>query len=175
MKTGGWRRQGAIAATVLVAAQWVSVPAFAQAASTGEGVQAAASAPAPEPSGTDARWRRFVGVNGVESYLDRQSVKPPAGVEAEAPTVSFRLLRNVLPDFTIKTADGQPIRSSVKQVVLDCAHRSYTVIAQTLYRARNATGKPLYQIHYGNDAQSRVLREGSVFDWIAGRFCAPPR
>lgn len=89
--------------------------------------------------------------------------------------MSFRLLRNVLPDFTIKTADGQPIRSSVKQVVLDCAHRSYTVIAQTLYRARNATGKPLYQIHYGNDAQSRVLREGSVFDWIAGRFCAPPR
>ncbi|WP_197388724.1 surface-adhesin E family protein [Ralstonia pseudosolanacearum] len=179
MKTGGWRRQGAIAVTVLVAAQWVSVPAFAQAASTGDGVQAAASAPAPEPSGADARWRRFVGVNGVESYLDRQSVKPPAGeaagAAAEAPTVSFRLLRNVLPDFTIKTADGQPIRSSVKQVVLDCAHRSYTVIAQTLYRARNATGKPLYQIHYGNDAQSRVLREGSVFDWIAGRFCAPPR
>lgn len=160
---------------MLAAAQWVSVPAFAQAASTREGMQAAASAPAPEPGGTDVRWRRFVGVNGVESYLDRQSVKPPAGADAEAPTVSFRLLRNVLPDFTIKTADGQPIRSSVKQVVLDCAHRSYTVIAQTLYRARNATGKPLYQIHYGNDAQSRVLREGSVFDWIAGRFCAPPR
>ncbi|MBE3031718.1 MAG: hypothetical protein IMZ74_00750, partial [Actinobacteria bacterium] len=48
---------------------------------------------------------------------------------------------------------------------------SYTVIAQTLYRARNATGKPLYQIHYGDEAQSRSLREGSVFEWIAGRFC----
>ncbi|MWM45091.1 surface-adhesin E family protein, partial [Escherichia coli] len=62
-------------------------------------------------------------------------------------------------------------RSSVKQVVLDCARHSYTVIAQTLYRARNATGKPLYQIHYGDEAQSRSLREGSVFEWIAGRFC----
>ncbi len=175
MKTGGWRRQGAIAATVLVAAQCVPMPVFAQAASTPEGIQAASGAPVPGPDGADARWRRFVGANGVESYLDRQSVKPQTEADAGLPTVSFRLLRNVLPDFIIKTSDGEPIRSSVKQVVLDCAHRSYTVIAQTLYRARNATGKPLYQIRYGSDAQSRVLHEGTVFDWIAGRFCAPPR
>ncbi|MHA6848314.1 surface-adhesin E family protein [Ralstonia syzygii] len=172
MKTGGWRRQGAVAATVLVAAQWVSMPVFAQDASTQEGMPAAAGAPGP--GGVDARWRRFVGMSGVESYLDRQSVRPQTGADAGPPTVSFRLLRNVLPDFIIKTSDGQPIRSSVKQVVLDCAHRSYTVIAQTLYRARNAMGKPLYQIRYGSDAQSRALREGSVFDWIAGRFCTPP-
>ncbi|WP_197339294.1 surface-adhesin E family protein [Ralstonia solanacearum] len=174
MKAGGWRRQGAIAATVLVAAQWVAMSAFAQDVSTHEAMQAAAGAPAPGPGGADARWRRFVGLNGVESYLDRQSVRPQAGADVEPPTVSFRLLRNVLPDFSIKTSDGEPIRSSVKHVVLDCARRSYTVIAQTLYRARNAAGKPLYQIRYGSDAQSRALREGSVFDWIAGRFCTPP-
>ncbi|MEF2251866.1 surface-adhesin E family protein [Ralstonia solanacearum] len=174
MKAGGWRRQVAIAATVLVAAQWVSMPTFAQDAPTHDAMQAAAGAPASGPGGAAARWHRFVGVNGVESYLDRQSVRPQAGADVEPPTVSFRLLRNVLPDFTIKTSDGEPIRSSVKQVVLDCARRSYTVIAQTLYRARNATGKPLYQIRYGSDAQSRALREGSVFDWIAGRFCTPP-
>lgn len=124
-----------------------------------------------ESASTDARWRRFVGLNGIVSYIDRQSVKPQVAPDADAHTVRFRLLRNVLPDFTIKTADGQPIRSSVKQVVLDCARHTYTVIAQTLYRARNAAGKPLYQIHYGDEAQSRSLREGSVFEWIAGRFC----
>ncbi|WP_296229188.1 surface-adhesin E family protein [Ralstonia sp. UBA689] len=178
MKTGGWRRQGAIAATALVVAQWAAMPVFAQT------VSPSAAAPAVSvaadvvsisgQAGADARWRRFVGATGVVSYVDRQSVKPQVDAGAgtsDMPTVHFRLLRNVLPDFTIKTSDGQPIRSSVKQVVLDCARRTYTVIAQTLYRARNATGKPLYQIHYGDDAQSRSLREGSVFDWIAGRFC----
>ena len=109
------------------------------------------------------------------SYVDKQSLHAAADTGSSTKhTVQFQLLRNVLPDFTIKTADGQPIRSSVKQVVLDCAQRTYTVIAQTLYRARNASGKPLYQIRYGDDAQSRSLREGSVFEWMAGRFCAVP-
>ena len=180
MKTGGWRWQSAIAAAALVAAQWAAMPVSAQSVSASAAVptvsaQAVSSnaAPALESASTDSRWRRFEGINGIVSYIDRQSVKPQAGAQTDADThtVHFRLLRNVLPDFTIKTADGQPIRSSVKQVVLDCARHSYTVIAQTLYRARNATGKPLYQIHYGDEAQSRSLREGSVFEWIAGRFC----
>lgn len=180
MKTGGWRWQGAIAATVLVVAQWAAMPVFAQTVSTSAAMPAVSAqavtggaAPTLESAGSDSRWRRFEGINGIVSYIDRQSVKPQASAEADADahTVHFRLLRNVLPDFTIKTADGQPIRSSVKQVVLDCARHTYTVIAQTLYRARNATGKPLYQIHYGDEAQSRSLREGSVFEWIAGRFC----
>lgn len=178
MKTGGWRWQSAIAATALVVAQWAAMPAFAQTVSPSAAVPAVSAqpvagdaAPTLESAGTDSRWRRFEGVNGIVSYIDRQSVKPQASADADAHTVRFRLLRNVLPDFTIKTADGQPIRSSVKQVVLDCARHTYTVIAQTLYRARNATGKPLYQIHYGDEAQSRALREGSVFAWIAGRFC----
>lgn len=131
-----------------------------------------AASAAPERVSDDDRWRRFVGATGVVSYVDKQSVQSQVEVQAGTPTVHFKLLRNVLPDFTIKTSDGQPIRSSVKQVVLDCAQRTYTVIAQTLYRTRNASGKPLYQIRYGEDAQSRSLREGSVFDWIAGRFCA---
>ncbi|PLT18072.1 MULTISPECIES: surface-adhesin E family protein [Ralstonia] len=180
MKTGGWRWQSAIAATALVAAQWAAMPVSAETISASAPVPAAAAqaasanaAPALESTGADSRWRRFESIHGIVSYIDRQSVKPQPGAAADAnsPTVHFRLLRNVLPDFTIKTADGQPIRSSVKQVVLDCARHSYTVIAQTLYRARNATGKPLYQIHYGDEAQSRSLREGSVFEWIAGRFC----
>jgi len=178
MKTGGWRWQGAIAATALVVAQWAAMPVFAQTPTVSQpsvDVSAVSATPAaPESASTDSHWRRFEGVNGIVSYIDRQSVKPQANADtdADAHTVHFRLLRNVLPDFTIKTADGQPIRSSVKQVVLDCARHTYTVIAQTLYRARNATGKPLYQIHYGDEAQSRSLREGSVFEWIAGRFCA---
>jgi hypothetical protein len=175
MKTGGWRRQGAIAAVALVVAQWAAMPALAQTASPSAAAPAVSTSPDTPPSAesasTDARWRRFVGLNGIVSYIDRQSVKPQVAADADAHTVRFRLLRNVLPDFTIKTADGQPIRSSVKQVVLDCARHTYTVIAQTLYRARNAAGKPLYQIHYGDEAQSRSLREGSVFEWIAGRFC----
>ncbi|CAJ0706450.1 surface-adhesin E family protein [Ralstonia holmesii] len=184
MKTGGWRWQSAIAATVLVAAQWAAMPVSAQTVSASAAVPTASAqavtggaAPAVESASTDSRWRRFESINGIVSYIDRQSVKPEPSAEAEADshTVHFRLLRNVLPDFTIKTADGQPIRSSVKQVVLDCARHSYTVIAQTLYRARNASGKPLYQIHYGDEAQSRSLREGSVFEWIAGRFCGAGR
>lgn len=189
MKTGGWRRQGAIAATILTVAQWAAMPAFAQTASSSAVPSANATPATPavpaasatvgvsEQSSSADRWRRFVGATGVVSYIDRQSVKPQveAAPGSDTPTVHFRLLRNVLPDFTIKTADGQPIRSSVKQVVLDCAQRTYTVIAQTLYRARNASGNPLYQIRYGEDAQSRSLREGSVFDWIAGRFCSVPR
>ena len=182
MKTGGWRWQGAIATTALVVAQWAAMPVFAQTVSSTATPSvampavsaqpvAASAAPTLESAGTDARWRRFEGVNGIVSYIDKQSVKPQASADADAHTVHFRLLRNVLPDFTIKTADGQPIRSSVKQVVLDCARHTYTVIAQTLYRARNASGKPLYQIRYGDEAQSRSLREGSVFEWIAGRFC----
>jgi hypothetical protein len=186
MKTGGWRWQSAIAATVLVAVQWAAMPVFAQTtlpstatpstitpSAVVPAVSASNATPVPESTSTDSRWRRFESINGIVSYIDRQSVKPQPSAEADADThtVHFRLLRNVLPDFTIKTADGQPIRSSVKQVVLDCARHSYTVIAQTLYRARNATGKPLYQIHYGDEAQSRSLREGSVFEWIAGRFC----
>lgn len=179
MKTGGWRWQSAVAATALVAAQWAAMPVFAQTVSTSTAVpsvSADSAVAAPEAaSSADSRWRRFESINGIVSYLDRQSVKPQASADAgsvDAHTVHFRLLRNVLPDFTIKTADGQPIRSSVKQVVLDCARHTYTVIAQTLYRARNASGKPLYQIHYGDEAQSRSLREGSVFEWIAGRFCS---
>lgn len=185
MKTGGWRRQGAIVATALVVAHWAAMPASAQ---TQTVLPTSATMPAvsaqsiaggavttPEAAGADSRWRRFEGINGIVSYIDRQSVKPEASTDADAHTVHFRLLRNVLPDFTIKTADGQPIRSSVKQVVLDCARHTYTVIAQTLYRARNAAGKPLYQIHYGDEAQSRALREGGVFDWVAGRFCSPGR
>ncbi len=167
MKTGGWRRQGAIAATMLAVALWAPMPVFAQTVSP--------SAAAPEQSGIDSHWRRFVGATGVVSYVDKQSLHAAADIGSNTKhTVQFQLLRNVLPDFTIKTADGQPIRSSVKQVVLDCAQRTYTVIAQTLYRARNASGKPLYQIRYGDDAQSRSLREGSVFEWMAGRFCAVP-
>ncbi|UCF23033.1 MAG: hypothetical protein JSV72_19515 [Ralstonia sp.] len=180
MKTGGWRQQCAISATVLVAAQWMAMPVFAQAPpmqatapAMGEASANATTARPAEQGETDARWRRYVGASGIVSYVDRQSVKPQ--LEAGASTVHFALLRNVLPDFTIKTPDGEPIRSSVKQVVLDCARRSYTVITQTLYRARNASGKPLYQIRYGDKAQSRVLHEGSVFDWIAGRFCVAPR
>ncbi|HWV03208.1 MULTISPECIES: surface-adhesin E family protein [unclassified Ralstonia] len=184
MKTGGWRWQSAIAATALVAAQWAAMPVSAQTVSASAAVPTASAqavtggaAPVPESASTDSRWRRFESINGIVSYIDRQSVKPEPSAEADADshTVHFRLLRNVLPDFTIKTADGQPIRSSVKQVVLDCARHSYTVIAQTLYRARNASGKPLYQIHYGDEAQSRSLREGSVFEWIAGRFCGVGR
>lgn len=175
MNTGGWRRQGAIAAIALVAAQWAAMPALAQTVSSSATAPVVSTpfdaAPSAESGNADTRWRRFVGLNGIVSYIDRQSVKPQAAADADAHTVHFRLLRNVLPDFTIKTADGQPIRSSVKQVVLDCARHTYTVIAQTLYRTRNATGKPLYQIHYGDEAQSRSLREGSVFEWIAGRFC----
>lgn len=176
MKTGGWRPQSAIAAAMLVVAQWAAMPVFAQTVSTSAAAPAVSATPtvsaAPERASDDDRWRRFVGTSGVVSYVDKQSVKPQVEAQAGTPTVHFKLLRNVLPDFTIKTSDGQPIRSSVKQVVLDCAQRTYTVIAQTLYRARNASGNPLYQIRYGEDAQSRSLREGSVFDWIAGRFCS---
>jgi len=176
MKTGGWRPQSAIAAAMLVVAQWAAMPVFAQTVSTSAAAPAVSATPAasaaPERASDGDRWRRFVGTSGVVSYVDKQSVKPQVEAQAGTPTVHFKLLRNVLPDFTIKTSDGQPIRSSVKQVVLDCAQRTYTVIAQTLYRARNASGNPLYQIRYGEDAQSRSLREGSVFDWIAGRFCA---
>ncbi len=182
MKAGGWCRQGAIAMTALVVVQWAAMPVSAQtvvpsaaAPAVSENSPASAAGEGASPSGlasADARWRRFVGINGIVSYIDRQSIKPQAA-DAGVPTVHFQLLRNVLPDFTIKTSDGEPIRSSVKQVVLDCARRTYTVMAQTLYRARNASGMPLYQIHYGNDAQSRPLREGGVFNWIAGRFCAP--
>ncbi|MCO5397716.1 surface-adhesin E family protein [Ralstonia soli] len=171
MKTGGWRRQGAIAATALVVAPWAAMPAIAQTVAPSATMPAVSAQLTSESAGTDARWRRFEGVNGIVSYIDRQSVKSQPNAEADAHTVHFRLLRNVLPDFTIKTADGQPIRSSVKQVMLDCARHTYTVIAQTLYGARNASGKPLYQIRYGDEAQSRSLREGSVFAWIASRFC----
>ncbi|ANJ75129.1 hypothetical protein K6V72_17605 [Ralstonia insidiosa] len=179
MKTGGWRPQSAIAATLLVVAQWAAMPAFAQTISTSAAAPAMSATPAtpaasttPERASDDTRWRRFVGATGVVSYVDKQSVQPQVEAQAGTPTVHFNLLRNVLPDFTIKTSDGQPIRSSVKQVVLDCAQRTYTVIAQTLYRTRNASGNPLYQIRYGEDAQSRSLHAGSVFDWIAGRFCS---
>ncbi|UNK02916.1 hypothetical protein MMB19_18560 [Ralstonia insidiosa] len=80
-----------------------------------------AASAAPERASDDDRWRRFVGATGVVSYVDKQSVQPQVEAQAGTPTVHFKLLRNVLPDFTIKTSDGQPIRSSVKQVVLDCA------------------------------------------------------
>ncbi len=171
MKPGGWRRQGAIAATMLAVALWAPMPVFAQTVSASS--PASAATVASEQSGSVSNWRRFVGATGVVSYIDKQSLHASADTgSSTGHTVQFQLLRNVLPDFTIKTADGQPIRSSVKQVVLDCAQRTYTVIAQTLYRARNASGKPLYQIRYGDDAQSRSVREGSVFEWMAGRFCS---
>src|SRR5689334_1018128 len=100
MKTGGWRWQSAIAATALVAAQWAAMPVSAQTVSASAAVPTASAqavtggvAPALESASADSRWRRFESINGIVSYIDRQSVKPEPSAEADADshTVHFRL------------------------------------------------------------------------------------
>ena len=171
MKTGGWRPQGAIAATLLVVAQWAAMPAFAQTVSTSAAAPAMSATPAasaaPERASDDDRWRRFVGATGVVSYVDKQSVQPQVEAQAGTPTVHFKLLRNVLPDFTIKTSDGQPIRSSVKQVVLDCAQRlrrrSTARVTPVANRCtRSAMAKTRKAAHFARAACSTGLRGVSV-------------
>ena len=42
----------------------------------------------------------------------------------------------------IRTTAGEPIASSLKRMVLDCASSTYLVVEQTLYGKRYARGEP---------------------------------
>ncbi|MGT2491873.1 surface-adhesin E family protein [Cupriavidus basilensis] len=82
---------------------------------------------APDPSAPDPqRWLPLMGANGVVSYFDKSSVR------RRGPEVGVAVMRNA-PAGVIRTASGEPIRSSLRRMVFNCATSMYAVVEQTLY------------------------------------------
>lgn len=119
--------------------------------------------PPPDPQ----RWQPLAGLGGTGgpmSYLDQSAVRR-RGTE-----VGVVVMRNA-PVGMIRTTSGEPIRSSLKRIVLNCALSTYAIVEQTLFPKRFARGEALYTIAapHGNAMQpasgSRLATE------LLGRLC----
>ncbi|WER48268.1 hypothetical protein CupriaWKF_26100 [Cupriavidus sp. WKF15] len=120
---------------------------------------------APESSAPDPqRWLPLMGANGVISYFDQLAVK------RAGPEVGVVVMRNA-PAGVIRTTSGEPIRSSLKRMVLDCASSMVAVVEQTLYSKRFARGEALYTIRSPQSSRFQPAASGSVASELMRRLC----
>lgn len=110
------------------------------------------------------RWVPLMGANGLISYLDQRSVRR-WGSE-----VGVVLMRNA-PSGAIRTASGEPIRSSLRRMVLNCATSMYTLVEQTLFPRRFARGEALYTIRASHRGMPQPAASGTVPGELLTRFC----
>ncbi len=123
-------------------------------------VVAAPDAAVPDPQ----RWLPLMGANGVISYFDQVAVK------RAGPEVGVMVMRNA-PVGVIRTTNGEPIRSSLKRMVLDCASSMVAVVEQTLYSKRFARGEALYSIRSPQSSRFQPAASGSVASELMRRLC----
>ncbi|ODV42527.1 hypothetical protein AWV79_26110 [Cupriavidus sp. UYMMa02A] len=120
---------------------------------------------APDPSAPDPqRWMPMMGANGVISYFDQVAVK------RAGPEVGVVVMRNA-PAGVIRTTSGDPIRSSLKRMVLNCASSMFAVVEQTLYSKRFAKGEALYTIRAPQSSRFQPAATGSVAAELLRRLC----
>ncbi|MGT2510326.1 surface-adhesin E family protein [Cupriavidus basilensis] len=120
---------------------------------------------APDPSAPDPqRWLPLMGANGVVSYFDKSSVR------RRGPEVGVAVMRNA-PAGVIRTASGEPIRSSLRRMVFNCATSMYAVVEQTLYAKRYARGESLYTISAPQAGMPQPANAGTVAGELLGRLC----
>ncbi|GAB2452049.1 hypothetical protein GCM10027081_62190 [Cupriavidus yeoncheonensis] len=122
-------------------------------------VVAAPEGAAPDPQ----RWLALMGANGVISYFDQAAVK------RAGPEVGVVVMRNA-PSGVIRTTNGEPIRSSLKRMVLNCASSMVAVVEQTLYSKRFARGEALYTIR-SQSSRFQPAASGSVASELMRRLC----
>ncbi len=121
---------------------------------------------APDPSAPDPqRWLPLMGGNGVISYLDQRSVR------RQGARIGVVVMRNAPVGGAIHTASGEPIRSSLRRMVLDCATSMYAVVEQTLFPRRFARGEPLYTIRSPQRATPQLAPSGSLAGEVMARLC----
>lgn len=121
---------------------------------------AAPDAGVPDPQ----RWFQVMGANGVISYFDRVAIK------RAGPEVGVMVMRNA-PSGVIRTTNGEPIRSSLKRLVLNCASSMVAVVEQTLYSKRFARGEALYTIRSPQSSLFQPAATGSVASELMRRLC----
>ncbi|EHP38412.1 hypothetical protein OR16_36885 [Cupriavidus basilensis OR16] len=120
---------------------------------------------APDPSPPDPqRWLPLMGANGVISYFDKTSVR------RRGPEVGVAVMRNA-PAGVIRTTSGEPIRSSLKRMVFNCATSMYAVVEQTLYAKRYARGESLYTISAPRAGMPQPASAGTVPGELLSRLC----
>lgn len=120
---------------------------------------------APDPAAPDPqRWLPLMGANGVISYFDQVAVK------RAGPEVGVVVMRNA-PSGVIRTTSGEPIRSSLKRMVLNCASSMVAVVEQTLYTKRFGKGEALYTIRSPQLSRFHPAASGSVAAELLRRLC----
>jgi hypothetical protein len=120
---------------------------------------------APDPAAPDPqRWLPLMGANGVISYFDQSAVR------RQGPEVGVLVMRNA-PAGVIRTTSGEPIRSSLKRMVLNCATSMYAVVEQTLYSKRFARGESLYTIRGPHTGTFQPVSSGSIAGELLRRLC----
>ncbi len=120
---------------------------------------------APDPAAPDPqRWLPLMGANGVISYFDQVAVK------RAGPEVGVLVMRNA-PAGVIRTTSGEPIRSSLKRMVINCASSMVAVVEQTLYSKRFARGEALYTIRSPQSSYFQPAASGSVASELMRRLC----
>ncbi|WP_420991820.1 surface-adhesin E family protein [Cupriavidus sp. 30B13] len=120
---------------------------------------------APDPGAPDPqRWLPLMGANGAISYFDKTSVRR-RGAE-----VGVAVMRNA-PAGVIRTTSGEPIRSSLKRMIFNCATSMYAVVEQTLYSKRYARGESLYTIGAPQAGMPQQATAGTVAGELFNRLC----
>ncbi|MDQ0138628.1 surface-adhesin E family protein [Cupriavidus necator] len=120
---------------------------------------------APDPSAPDPqRWLPLMGANGVISYFDQSAVR------RQGTQVGVVVMRNS-PSGVIRTTSGEPIRSSLKRMVLNCATSMFAVVEQTLYSKRFARGDSLYTIRAPQYGTFQVAGPGTIAGELLRKLC----
>ncbi|WP_432260523.1 surface-adhesin E family protein [Cupriavidus sp. TMH.W2] len=163
-----FRRAAALAGCVLGLAvpQAHADDGAAPAPSTASAASAFASRPAaPDPGAPDPqRWLPLMGANGVISYFDQSAVR------RQGTEVGVVVMRNA-PSGVIRTASGDPIRSSLKRMVLNCATSMFAVVEQTLYSKRFARGDSLYTIRAPQYGTFQAAGPGTIAGELLRKLC----
>ncbi|NOV22388.1 hypothetical protein E5S69_02415 [Cupriavidus necator] len=119
---------------------------------------------APDPGAPDPqRWLPLMGANGVISYFDQSAVR------RQGTQVGVVVMRNS-PSGVIRTASGEPIRSSLRRMVLNCATSMFAVVEQTLYSKRFARGDSLYTIR-APQYTFQVAGPGTIAGELLRKLC----
>ncbi|AQV97661.1 hypothetical protein BJN34_27745 [Cupriavidus necator] len=120
---------------------------------------------APEPGAPDPqRWLPLMGANGVISYFDQSAVR------RQGTEVGVVVMRNA-PAGVIRTTSGDPIRSSLRRMVLNCATSMFAVVEQTLYSKRFARGDSLYTIRAPQYGTFQVAGPGTIAGELLRKLC----
>jgi hypothetical protein len=120
---------------------------------------------APDPAAPDPqRWIPLMGANGVISYFDQSAVR------RQGTDVGVVVMRNSPPG-VIRTASGEPIRSSLRRMVLNCATSMFAVVEQTLYSKRFARGDSLFTIRAPQYGTFQAAGPGTIAGELLRRLC----